>query len=148
MTRPLVVGLGGRHGDDEAGWLVIQRLQELGYAHDRLFRARHPAEVLDVIDANTELIICDACRGAGAPGMFLQLHWPTDQLVYARPNSSHEFSLSDTLELGAQLDSGPRMVEIWAIEGEVWCAGAEVSPVVRAAATQVAELIWDARCDS
>ena len=51
MTVPLIVGLGSHHGDDQAGWLVIDRLQERGYPTSRLVRLRKPADLLDVFDA-------------------------------------------------------------------------------------------------
>ena len=51
MTWPLIVGLGSHHGDDQAGWLVLDRLRERGYPATRLARLQHPADLLDVIDA-------------------------------------------------------------------------------------------------
>ena len=51
MTQPLIVGLGSHHGDDQAGWLVLEQLQARGYPASHLFRLRKPADLLDVFDA-------------------------------------------------------------------------------------------------
>jgi len=142
MTRPLVVGIGSHHGDDLAGWLVIDRLMERGYPSDRLLRARHPAELIDAIDAQQTLLLCDACVGSGAPGTVRRWHWPTEQIVYARPTGSHDLSLGDVLELARRIQSGPSAAEIWTVEGVTWSPGASPSAGIAAAAIEVADAIW------
>ena len=148
MSTSLVVGLGSYQGDDRAGWLAINRLGELGYESSRLFHARHPAELLDVLDTEPAVIVCDACVGTDSPGMIHHFHWPTDKIVYQRPSGSHDLTLSDVLELGMQLHGTLRLAEIWAIEGHSWCAGSEPSREIHEAANQVAERIWKAFCDA
>ena len=143
MMRPLVVGFGSHHGDDLAGWLVIDRLMERGYPSDRLLRARHPAELIDAIDAQQTLLLCDACVGSGAPGTVRRWNWPTEQIVYARPTGSHDLSLGDVLELARRIQSGPQMAEIWTVEGTTWSPGASPSVEIAAAATEVADAIWN-----
>lgn len=148
MTWPLVVGLGSHHGDDLAGWLVIDRLHERGYPSDRLLRARHPADLLDTIDAKQALVMCDACVGSGMLGAVHRWHWPTDQIVYARPTGSHDLSLRDVLELGRRIQCCPETAEIWTVEGATWSPGAEASAEIAAAAIEVADAIWRDRRDA
>ena len=148
MHNPLVVGLGSHHGDDQAGWLVLSRLQERGYPGARLARLQHPADLLDVVDAELALVICDACVGDGQPGTIHSFRWPTDRLVYQRPSGSHDLSLGDVMELGRQLRCFPEAAEIWTLAGTSWSAGSEPSAAVQSAAVRVADAIWEGRRDA
>ena len=148
MTWPLVVGLGSHHGDDQAGWLALDRLRERGYPIERLFRARHPAELLDAIDAQQRLVIIDACVGGDSPGTILCFRWPTDRLVYQRPSGSHDLSLIDIMELGQRFGCFPEAADIWTLEGNEWSAGTEPSLEVQSAAARVADAIWEACRDA
>jgi len=142
MTWPLVVGIGSHHGDDQAGWLVIDCLHARGYPIERLIRARHPADLLDAIDAKQTLLMCDACVGSGTPGTVRRWHWPTDQIVYARPTGSHDLSLGDVLDLGRRIQCCPETAEIWTVEGAIWSPVASASAEIEAAAIEVADAIW------
>ena len=177
MTPPLVVGLGSHHGDDQAGWLVLKRLQERGYPGARLAYLKHPADLLDVVDAELALksatvvpplrrrdfpeirsaerpdyiralVICDACVGGGSPGTIHCLRWPTDKIIYQRPSGSHDLSLCDVMELGRQLRCFPEAAEIWTLAGTSWSAGSEPSAAVQSAAVRVADAIWEGRRDA
>lgn len=174
MTWPLIVGLGSHHGDDQAGWLVLKRLQELGYPGNRLVPLQHPADLLDVVDAEQALVpstvvpplrrrdfpeirsaerpdygralvICDACVGDGPPGTIRCFRWPTDKLVYQRPSGSHDLSLGDVMNLGKRLRCLPEVVQIWTVEADSWTGGSEPSLEVLSAADRVAEAIWEGR---
>lgn len=142
MTWPLIVGLGSHHGDDQAGWLVLDRLRERGYPATRLARLQHPADLLDVIDAESSVMICDACVGGDSPGTIRSLCWPTDKMVYQRPAGSHDLSLADVMELGQRLGSLPERVQIWTVQTVSWSAGSKPSLEVQSAAARVAETIW------
>ena len=69
MTIPLVVGLGSFHGDDQAGWLVIDSLWALGYPVRSARKATHPADLLDDLPAGRPLTVCDAVQHAHQRGM-------------------------------------------------------------------------------
>jgi hydrogenase maturation protease len=142
VTWPFVVGLGSHHGDDQAGWLALDRLRDRGYPLDRLFRARHPADILDAVDSETRLVVCDACVGNDEPGTIRRFRWPSDQIVYQRPAGSHDLSLRDVMQLGQNLQCVPDVAEIWTLEGSEWTAGADPSFQVRAAAVEMADAIW------
>lgn len=75
MTQPFVFGLGSHHGDDQAGWLVVDLLQARGYPSNRLARLRHPADLLDWIDRADSVVICDACAGRDDVGAIRRMHW-------------------------------------------------------------------------
>ena len=74
MSSSFIVGLGSHHGDDQAGWLVMDRLQQRNFPPQQMTRLRHPIDLLDVIDTEMSLVICDACYGSGNPGPVSYTH--------------------------------------------------------------------------
>jgi len=75
MTMPFVAGLGSHHGDDQAGWLVIEELRKRGFPPNQLARILHPADLLDLIHGQESLVICDACMGKDSPGKIRRMNW-------------------------------------------------------------------------
>lgn len=154
MSFSIVVGLGSFQGDDQAGWLAIERLALLGYPRWLLHRARSPVEILDVASLESGLIICDACQIVNGSSEFhensihegeaaiLRLSWPTDALVNSHGGGSHRQNLSEVLHLGRILNSIPPTAELWTICGCQWGAGCEPSIDVRHASQRVAQQIW------
>jgi len=165
VTWPFVIGLGSHHGDDQAGWLVISRLRKRSVCEARLACLQHPSEVLDVIEAGQDLVICDACVGNGEPGSIHRWTWESGQIVQLqnsesdkdlrhrnddalalwRRSGSHDLSLFDVMELGYSLGIFPESIEIWTLEGEFWVPGTEPSIAIQSAAVSVADSIWE-RC--
>lgn len=142
MTLPFVVGLGSHHGDDQAGWLVVARLEQLGYPRPKLASLLHPADMFDVVDAEQSLVICDACLGDGVPGAIRRFSWPTDRIAYQRASVSHNLSLADVMDLGRQLRSLPEQAQIWTVNAVSWSAGSRPSLDVQSASMRVADAIW------
>lgn len=66
-SRTLVVGLGSFHGDDRAGWNVIDRLERLPLPGIELRKAMIPLDILDWIDTHCSLHLIDACACADSP---------------------------------------------------------------------------------
>lgn len=81
MTGPFVAGLGSHHGDDQAGWLVIEELGKRSFPPNQLARIRHPADLLDLIQGEESLVICDACMGHGSPGKIRRMRWNRESLI-------------------------------------------------------------------
>ena len=148
MTWPLVVGLGSHHGDDQAGWLVLDRLRELGYPPVQLQRALHPADILDVIDPLQRLVVCDACDGANPVGSVHCWRWPSDQLGTLHSRGTHDMEINDVLELAGKLQRCPSSVEFWAVEGLAWLPGSQPTDEVHAAAKHAASAIWREYADA
>lgn len=148
MSIPRVIGLGSHHGDDQAGWLVIDRLRERLFPHERLNRILHPADLLEVAEKTDALIICDACAGEGAAGKIDRWRWPAGPAVSTRHSGSHDLNLYEVLELGRQLDCLPESVEIWTIQGSMWMPGSQPSAAVQRAAGELAESVTRACADA
>lgn len=142
MTIPRVIGLGSHHGDDQAGWLIIDRLEELGYPRSLLKKSGHPAELLDDLSIAEFLFICDACQGNQAAGVVHHWHWPTDSLIGLKTGGTHDLSLPQILQLAGQLVNCPESVEIWGIEGRDWSPTSLPGDPVQTAAREVAAAIW------
>lgn len=142
MTFPRVIGLGSYHGDDQAGWLIIDRLEDFGYPRSLLKKAGHPAELLDDLSLPQPLLICDACQSNHAAGVVHRWHWPTDSLIEMRTGGTHDLPLPHILQLAHQLAGNPRDVEIWGVEGVNWSPGSSPGDSVRTAAREVAAAIW------
>lgn len=142
MTPVLVAGLGSSHGDDRAGWLVVERLRELGAGPDQARQAAHPADLLDWCNAATRLIVCDACQGPAPAGALRRWCWPADSLAEFGTLSTHGMPLADALALGRSLGRWPASVEIWGVVGERFEPGSPAAEAVSASARQLAEQLW------
>ena len=143
MNFPLVIGLGSAHGDDQAGWLVIAQLLELGFPSSHLRCLQHPADLLFEAEFLDRWLICDASKSEGRFGTINRFDWPNDKLLYQRSYGSHDLRFQDVLELGEAIGTMPRKIEIWTIDGADWqpCSSPSIS-IVNAAA-QVAARIWE-----
>ncbi len=136
MTRrsTLIVGVGSPHGDDQAGWLVAERLAaDLDENDAAVRKAAAPIQVLDCLEGVERLILCDACRGLGRVGELRRWTWPAGELAGASWSGSHGLSLTATLQLAERLNRLPKQVVIWAVEAAVSGALDGLSPQVAAA---------------
>lgn len=145
MSFPLVIGIGSSHGDDQAGWLMIEHLQTLGYPQAQSRMAKHPADVLDDMSSTTPLWICDACSTNEPAGTIHHWIWPTDRLADLQTAGTHDLSLPQVLELSQKLAQCPDGVEIWGISGKDWSPASRPGIEVQSAARDVASAIWN-RC--
>lgn len=148
MTRALIVGVGSHYGDDRAGWLILDRLQELGFHDCELRRVSNPADILDFMEQRQRLVICDACQGAGQPGSIHCWSWPTDRLLARHAHGTHDMGLSEVLELATGLGLNPSSVEIWAVEGQTWFPSLNAGAEVCAACEKAAAAIWEKYADA
>ena len=92
--RTLVAGIGSPHGDDQAGWLVADRLtRELHRDDVAVRKATSPTELLNWLDGTERLIVCDACCGLGNAGDVRRWPWPHDELFNAAWSGTHDLPL-------------------------------------------------------
>ncbi len=133
-----VVGIGSPHGEDRAGWLVVDRLQpewefrsSSGGASIRFEKAAVPHDLLDWLDTADTVHVVDASMDAvpsvrryevraNADSERLELvagdHSQTSQLLHGlRSSSSHQFDLLQVLQLGWSLRRLPRRLVLWTI---------------------------------
>jgi hydrogenase maturation protease len=134
LTRSVfVIGIGSPHGDDRAGWEVIDGLSRVVPKNFVLRKAAVPHDLLDWLDVDCPTHIIDASfdRAAGVRRFKItqdaagRLHLlavdstdPTDTesaLKSLRSSSTHQIDLLSTLELVAALHRLPRQLALWTV---------------------------------
>jgi hydrogenase maturation protease len=137
-SQPLVIGIGSPHGDDRAGWEVVERLRamDLRFASNRLHKAAVPHDALDWFDPQTTTHVVDAIAihsdrllrfelARDPQGNLQTLLTDQDQgrhpvaFPALRSHSTHQFDLRSVLELAAALNTLPRRIVLWAIPIEI-----------------------------
>ena len=139
-TQAVFVGIGSPHGDDRVGWRVAEELTRLVPAAN-VHTAHSPADLLDVLEDQHQLLICDGCRGSGVVGTVSRWQWPrlaTEPIAFT---GTHDLSLVATLELAQRLDRLPPDVRIWGVEIGAPVAGAPLTPGTALVASQLAREI-------
>lgn len=126
----LIVGLGSPHGDDQLGWVVVDRLRSLRDDAVPAIKVRDGAEMLAKLEAISSLLVVDASAPMGCPGVIRTFEWPSECLNGFAPTSSHGVGLVEALRLAEALGRMPRRVRIYAIEAESTAPGAAVSRAV------------------
>jgi Ni,Fe-hydrogenase maturation factor len=145
--KTLVVGIGSPHGDDQAGWKVIEQLELRRLPGVELRRAAVPHDLIDWIGEHTELHIIDGCATSDRAGhsegqcherfamvgdatggvrslQFKDSRRATsfttslERPLQLRSVGSHHIDVFAVLELAACLDLLPEAVVVWAIPGE------------------------------
>jgi hydrogenase maturation protease len=146
-SEVLIVGLGSSHGDDQAGWRVIERLHARGVSTGRARVAKTPTELCDWCRSDYRLTVCDASSGPGRPGMVRSWIWPDHALPVMR-SGTHDLPLGEVLELGKNLGCIPPQVRIWTVSGIQFEAGAEPSEQVLIAAHALADHLFGGLVDA
>jgi hydrogenase maturation protease len=144
---PLVAGLGSPHGDDQIGWLVAQRLDELAAGSVRVVLLSNPIDLLNVLDGTPRLIVIDACRGIGPIGACHRWLWPTEELAATRASGTHAVSLEEVLRMARQLACLPAYVSVWGIEGQSFSPSDELAPELAGGIPHVVRQIVAAEFD-
>lgn len=145
--KTLVVGIGSPHGDDQAGWKVIEQLELRRLPGVELRRAAVPHDLIDWIGEHSELHIIDGCANSDRAGhsdgqgherfsMVGDAHGGVRSLQFKdskqvasatttlerplqlRSVGSHQIDVFAVLKLAACLDLLPESVVVWAIPGE------------------------------
>jgi hydrogenase maturation protease len=138
----LFVGIGSPHGDDQAGWVIADRLRPQVYSlGDVLVRsAIVPMDLLDWLEGVRHLHLCDACEWGAPPGTLHRWRWPglahdrssaadgsspLEGLGALRSKGSHDCGLGQTLL--------PSEVTVWGIEGRRFEPHQSVSDEIQSA---------------
>lgn len=137
----LIVGIGSYQGDDGAGWLVLEKLRAEGLPETEFKSTSSPWNVLEWLNGREELVVCDACRGSGAPGRWKRWNWPDAGFQVSTNCGSHDVSLTTILELASRLSVPPRRIVVWTIEVEQLGICVELSAVVVRAVEEVVSAI-------
>jgi hydrogenase maturation protease len=115
-----IVGLGSPHGDDQVGWLLIDRLRQVSGLGAKAIALVDPTALLDCLDGCDRLVVVDASRSGRQPGTITRLPWPTASLPTCPARSSHGLPVGAVLTLADRLGRLPAAVVLFGIEIESW----------------------------
>ena len=77
----LIVGLGTPHGDDQVGWVAIDRLRPRLPTGIVAHRVRHGVELLEHFEGHERAVVIDAAAPSGRPGAIRSFVWPCPELA-------------------------------------------------------------------
>lgn len=112
----LVAGFGSPHGDDQAGWKVIDKLARSPDLSARILLIREGTQLIGALDDIHKLIVIDACRSGGRIGTITRYRWPDQRIQQRHNHSTHGIGLCHALELADKLGLTPPDTEIFGIE--------------------------------
>ena len=130
-TGVLVVGLGSPHGDDRAGWLLVERLRASQPSAVDAVALKTPLDLLDHLPGCRKLICVDGCVSSSPAGTITRRQWPNQALAESGSRSTHGVGLIEALRLADALDKLPAIVVIFTIEIEASGSADDISPSVR-----------------
>jgi len=137
-----IIGLGSPHGDDQAGWLAVDRLVQVDAIDAQPIALNRTADLLDHLAGCQHLILIDACQTGTAPGTVYQLAWPDPRFDPRAGRSTHGLSLVEMLRLATALGKCPPRVVLFAIEIEACRPATDpCAPVRRAVAQLVKQVV-------
>ena len=136
----LVLGLGNpERCDDGVGARVARQLDE--QRPDRVSIRTRRGNMLDLLEdwAGFDVVICiDAAAAMGAPGKVYRFDpWHETLPCELGVTSSHAFGLAEAITLAQTLGQPLPAMLVYAVEGECFAHGEELSPGVAAAVPQV-----------
>jgi hydrogenase maturation protease len=147
LPRPVrVVGVGSPHGDDAAGWEVVQWLRQrlAGAPGVEFHLADGGPRCLDLLDGRGTLVLVDALFGdGGSPGTIHRLEWPDERIESLHAGSTHAFRPAEALRLAAALGLLPERVVVCGIEAGGVNPGDGLSPAVAAAIAELVDRLAD-----
>jgi len=129
MTRIMVAGIGSPHGQDLAGWLVIDSLEKdlQGYPSSIVLcvKLQTPMDLLDRAPLGSDTgcneepiwILIDACVGID-PGEVHRWTWPEIPNEPGTRSSTHALGLIDTIRLAESLGILAKQVWIYGVSTE------------------------------
>jgi hydrogenase maturation protease len=144
MQSHLFIGLGSAHGDDQAGWAVIDHLRSVCSETVRAIKVRNGSEILEAINSVESLVLIDSSAPNGAPGTLRWFSWPSLELEAQAPRNSHSIGMVEALRLAEVLGRIPRSVCIYTVEAESTELG---HPMSRSVAEAAARLSSELRSD-
>jgi hydrogenase maturation protease len=112
----VVAGFGSPHGDDRAGWQVVEKLSQTPGLQARLVTIREGTQLVSELEGCRKLIAVDACRSSRPPGTITRFRWPDTRIRQCHNHSTHGIGLCNALDLAGQLDRLPSEVEVYGIE--------------------------------
>lgn len=144
VFRIVVVGVGNlARGDDAVGRWVARQLQGEVPSEVKIYeREGEATALLQAVEGASMAFFVDACCSGSPAGTIQRFEIDGQRLPEGYAGvSTHGFGVGEAIELGRILGCLPKQGIVYAIEGAKFDIGAEMSPVVAAAAMEVVEAI-------
>jgi len=125
---PAIVGLGSPHGDDQLGWMAVDRLRLRLPAGVCAVKAASGVELLEFLVGQEDILIVDAAAPACRPGTIRSFIWPCAGLAAHLPWSTHGLGVVEALQLAQTLGRIPTQVVIATVEAHTTTPGLPLSP--------------------
>ncbi len=141
----VIVGIGSPHGDDQLGWMAIDRLRSRLPSDQAIatHKVRGGIELLECLAGQEVGVIIDAVAPGGKAGTIRSFDWPCPELAACNPTGTHDLGLIDALQLAETLDRLPARVMIHTIEARQTSPGGAPSPDVASHLDELLEAITD-----
>lgn len=152
LCSTAIIGIGSPHGDDQFGWVVVDRLAKMGFSNVTLRKINHPVDLLPHLDAHDQVLLVDA--GVGLPRdlpflMVTSIDSVDCSLIEEMPSrSTHRLGLSSTLRLAKTLGKRTGHVTLWIGHGRSYEPMSDMSSAVISAASDCAVAIEKELCDA
>jgi hydrogenase maturation protease len=144
----LVAGFGSPHGDDQAGWRVIEILKARPELPVRAVAYREATNLIADLNGCDRLIVVDACRSGDPVGTLTRLTWPDPRIDERHSHSTHGVDVCCALRLAERLGWLPAEVEIFGIEIRECEPGHELTYEVLESVVTLADLISTELCEA
>ena len=139
----LVVGVGSSHGDDAAGFRLVDLIQAASLPGVRCLQVQEPLDIASCIGRCRRLCVIDACHSAQPLGTLTRLEWPVSRRQWPSHASTHALGLIDALQLAQNLGKLPKQTVLYGIEIGDAPPAAELSAALAARLPQIAKQIMD-----
>ncbi len=142
----LIIGIGNLfRGDDAVGLMVADELKK-SFGGSDLLILKQNGEAMNLMESwrgYDKVILVDACPYREQVGGFQRVRLSEDGHIpiVSMRSSSHNFGVAEAIAFSRSLGSLPQEVVIYAIEGDNFAQGDDMSREVRAAVPIVAEQI-------
>jgi hydrogenase maturation protease len=144
LSKTLIVGVGNEYRrDDGVGPAVVRALEgKLPPSVEITVQSGEATALMDAWgDANCVILI-DAVAERSTPGKVYRIDANATPLpADLFPRSTHDFGLAAAIELARTLGQLPSRVIVFGVEGQVFCDGVGLSPLVEQAVTEVANQV-------
>jgi hydrogenase maturation protease len=123
----LILGLGSPHGDDQLGWIAVDRLRPRLPTGISAHKVQGGLELLECLEGQDAAVVIDAAAPAGRPGTIRSFAWPCPELTEWTPWSTHGLGLVQAFHLAEVLGRLPRRVTLYTVEAQATAPGAPLS---------------------
>lgn len=140
-ARLLVAGLGSPHGDDQAGWIVVDRIRPWLPTGMSARKLATPLELVELVDGWQRLVVIDAAQLGEQPGALRHFRWPFTALTGSVKHGTHGLGLVEALRLAEALGCLPAQIDLYTVEARDVSAGQGISLAVRDRIGELADII-------